>query len=74
MTFQETSAALDVALKELESKKKALDAASAKINQAQADYASAMAKAQDLRMQLVNALEQVMPPMPTNVRVSGGGR
>ena len=71
MTFKEISAALDAALLDLEAKKKSLDKANAAANKALTDYRDAMAQAQELRLQLTSALEQVMPPMPDNVRVSG---
>jgi len=72
MTFKEISAQLDLELADLDSKKKAMDAANAKAQQAVVNYQNALAKTQELRQSLISALEEVMPPMPTNVRVSGG--
>jgi len=69
MTFKEISASLDSALQDLDKKKTDLDTANAAANRAMKDYSDAMAKAQDLRQQLVSALEETMPPMPDNVRI-----
>jgi len=68
-TFKEVSDSLSTALQDLNNKKVALDEANTAANKAQNDYNDAMNKAQSLRQQLTDSLEDVMPPMPDNVRV-----
>lgn len=70
MTFSEISSILDSALQDLSVKKLGLDSATKAAIQAQQDYDNAMAKAQSLRQQLTSSLEEVMPPIQSNVRIN----
>jgi len=69
-TFKEIAESLDAALRDLQTKKSALDAANVEASKANDSYMSAISVAQNLKQQLTSSLEPVLPDHYTsNVKV-----
>jgi len=68
-TFKEISAVLDSAIQDISQKKIASDAASKTAEIAYREYQDAMNKAQSLRQQLTDSLEESLGAAHSNVRV-----
>lgn len=69
LTLKEITSQLEHALEDFSQKKAALDKANEEASKASDAYQTAMRKAQDLRQQLDNSLESILPTNKDNVRV-----
>lgn len=69
-TFSEISVSLDKAITNVNTKKITFDKASEEVQKASKDYEEAVSQAQEVRNEMSNALNSVLPSQPTRVRQS----